>query len=715
MQQGSKSAPELRGSGSASPNSTSFHRPLGDSSRDSFRELLALEENSASGRLLDVTDNPLTEGTLMVAVLVLLIATIVSLSTPGLEEIVSVLSFCIQSLFLIEFIVKLLILSRDYLVVFDNCVDSFFIIVAFALNASTLMIVKSPVLFGLLQTSNIFVVLGRWNRIMYFRDFIFAGRDDKDDDEDVQTHLERAVKILRKMKIKSTTRPYEIKEIEWIIRVMKSNELHHTTGGRANDEAVRTWLAEYSKNSSLQDNEDSSRGCNSVLTRAGSMRKRANTALEIPKARRSTKFVQNGNGGRKQSIPRIRASTLELFNKHSTREIGPEAVREPLKTKKLVLKSKSFSGSHSSFVLNVYDEYIGEHGKILERYLDDMSTLHFDPFEFMKRSKSRPLVGMFQLIICRKHLADSLQLDISKLKAFLNVIQDGYVDSNPYHTALHAADVLQGMYAFTECESMSDVISDLDRFNCYVAAAVHDFRHPGRNNKFLAETMNSLAVAYNDIAILENYHLAECFEVIRKTECNIFSEFSVSDRRYSRQMIIDMVLATDMSCHFNDLSLFKTLDPGSLSLEEQREPEMKRKICKFALHASDISNPCRPLHVYSQWAELCMEEFFLQGDEERSRGMDISMFYDRNHQNKPKCQLGFIDFIVKPMFTAWVSFLIEMHDVCLGHLEQNREYWDREQDKLKAIELDKEIDPCVENVNEVIVEFEEISDEQDSV
>ena len=188
----------------------------------------------------------------------------------------------------------------------------------------------------------------------------------------------------------------------------------------------------------------------------------------------------------------------------------------------------------------------------------------------------------------------------------------------------------------------------------------------------------------------------------------------MSDRRYSRQMIIDMVLATDMSCHFNDLSLFKTLDPGSLSLEEQREPEMKRKICKFALHASDISNPCRPLHVYLKWAELCMEEFFLQGDEERKREMDISMFYDRNNQNKPKCQLGFIDFIVKPLFTAWVSFVVELHDVCLGHVEENRDYWEREQDKLKAEEVEKERDPCSENENEVVVEFEEVNDEQTS-
>jgi len=711
MQQGSKSAPVLRASGFVSPNSTGTHRPLVDSSRESFRELLALQDNSASGKLLDVTDNPLTEGTLMVAVLVLLIATIVSMCSPGLEEILCVLSFCIQSLFLLEFIVKLLILSRDYLVVFDNCMDSLFVIVAFVLNASTLAISKSPVLFGLLQTANIFVVLGRWNRIMYFRDFIFAGRDDTDDDEDVQTHLERAVKLLRKIKIKSTTRPYETREIEWVIRVMKSNELHHTTGGRANDEAAFAWLAEYSKNSSLQDNEDS-RGLSKIPSRAGSMRQRANTALEMPKARRSTKFVQNGHANRKQSTPRLRASTIDLFNKHTTREIGPVVTSEP--KKKVILKSKSFHAPQSSFVLNVYDEYIGEQGKVLERYLDDMSTLHFDPFEFMKRSKSRPLVGMFQIIVCRKHLADSLKLDIPTLKAFLNVIQDGYIDSNPYHTALHAADVLQGIYTFTECASMSDVISDLDRFNCYVAAAVHDFRHPGRNNKFLAETMDSLAVAYNDIAILENYHVAECFEVISKKEYDIFSEFSVSDRRYSRQMIIDMVLATDMSCHFNDLSLFKTLDPGSLSLEEQREPEMKRKICKFALHASDISNPCRPLHVYLKWAELCMEEFFLQGDEERKREMDISMFYDRNNQNKPKCQLGFIDFIVKPLFTAWVSFVVELHDVCLGHVEENRDYWEREQDKLKAEEVEKERDPCSENENEVVVEFEEVNDEQTS-
>ncbi len=42
-----------------------------------------------------------------------------------------------------------------------------------------------------------------------------------------------------------------------------------------------------------------------------------------------------------------------------------------------------------------------------------------------------------------------------------------------------------------------------------LGALIHDFKHPGKSNAFLTKTGHTLALTYNDVSILENYHLSE--------------------------------------------------------------------------------------------------------------------------------------------------------------------------------------------------------------
>ena len=47
-----------------------------------------------------------------------------------------------------------------------------------------------------------------------------------------------------------------------------------------------------------------------------------------------------------------------------------------------------------------------------------------------------------------------------------------------------------------------------------------------------------------------------------------------------------------------------------------------------------------------------MEEFFNQGDREKEMGLDVSPLCDRNTTQVPQSQIGFIDFILIPQFSA---------------------------------------------------------------
>lgn len=73
-------------------------------------------------------------------------------------------------------------------------------------------------------------------------------------------------------------------------------------------------------------------------------------------------------------------------------------------------------------------------------------------------------------------------------------------------------------------------------------------------------TRQRLAVLYNDHSVLENHHIALAFQLtLTQSSVNIFSKVSSDEFSQIRQATIDMVLATDMSRHFEYLTKFQQL------------------------------------------------------------------------------------------------------------------------------------------------------------
>ena len=73
------------------------------------------------------------------------------------------------------------------------------------------------------------------------------------------------------------------------------------------------------------------------------------------------------------------------------------------------------------------------------------------------------------------------------------------------------------------------------------------------------------------------------------------------------------------------------------------------------LHAVDVSHPTKGWDLHKEWTARCMEEFFKQGDKERELGLDISPLCDRKTTQVPQSQIGFIDYIVVPLFTTVIE------------------------------------------------------------
>lgn len=102
------------------------------------------------------------------------------------------------------------------------------------------------------------------------------------------------------------------------------------------------------------------------------------------------------------------------------------------------------------------------------------------------------------------------QLSQVRLARFLCRIEEGYPD-NPYHSRIHAADVLRNLYCILTRGGLLKAIwpdsPDTGLLMAFLSAIVHDYEHKGVNNDYLIKTHDALALTYNDHSPMENHHL----------------------------------------------------------------------------------------------------------------------------------------------------------------------------------------------------------------
>ena len=95
--------------------------------------------------------------------------------------------------------------------------------------------------------------------------------------------------------------------------------------------------------------------------------------------------------------------------------------------------------------------------------------------------------------------------------------------------------------------------------------------------------------------------------------------------------------------------IFENIDPVTSF-------NLRQEFLNVLIHSADVSNPTKPLDIYKQWAQRCVDEFFKQGDMEKRLGMAVSFNCDRDTVSLPQSQVGFIDAIVFPLFSVLCEF-----------------------------------------------------------
>ena len=169
-----------------------------------------------------------------------------------------------------------------------------------------------------------------------------------------------------------------------------------------------------------------------------------------------------------------------------------------------------------------------------------------------------------------------------------------------------------------------------------------------------------MAITYNDISVLENFHASTLFKTIRRTETNIFDKLTIIDYKIIRKRMISEILATDMANHGKVVSLIKSKismnENGKdyklnlLTGNEQTKNDEQQCLLDFMIHLADLAHNTRLFDISLKWVELLSEEFWSQGDLEKQRNLPISFLCDREKINIPQSQKGFISGFIIPTF-----------------------------------------------------------------
>ncbi|XP_034240937.1 cAMP-specific 3',5'-cyclic phosphodiesterase, isoforms N/G isoform X2 [Thrips palmi] len=441
-----------------------------------------------------------------------------------------------------------------------------------------------------------------------------------------------------------------MEELDWCLDQLETIQTHRSVSDMASLKFKRMLNKELShfSESSKSGNQISEYICSTFLDKQ--------QELDLPSLR--IEDTTDSRPAKKKDVTRTTSGTMSQIQG----------------VKRALCHTNSFTGERvpTHGVETAFEEELGQS-------LSQIDTWGIDIFRIADVSGNRPLTAVAYSVFSARDLLKTFSIPPKTFVTFMMTLEDHYVKDNPFHNSTHAADVTQSTNVLLNTPALESVFTPLEIMAALFAATIHDVDHPGLTNQFLINSSSELALMYNDESVLENHHLAVAFKLLQNEGCDIFTGLSRKQRQTLRKMVIDMVLSTDMSKHMSLLADLKTMvetkkvaGSGVLLLDNYTD---RIQVLENLVHCADLSNPTKPLPLYKRWVTLLMEEFFQQGDREREQNLDISPMCDRHSATIEKSQVGFIDYIVHPLWETWADLVHPDAQDILDMLEQNRDWY----------------------------------------
>ena len=299
---------------------------------------------------------------------------------------------------------------------------------------------------------------------------------------------------------------------------------------------------------------------------------------------------------------------------------------------------------------------------------DEIWAFNFNTIEWNGIGLFKVVFGIFKYF----ELMERFKISNSMLFTFLYTLRETYNDT-PYHNWIHAVDVLQFYaYEIKRC-ALESTFSASELLAICVAALAHDAGHKGLDNRYNVSTMTPHGILYKDSgSVMEYSHCSVLIDVVAQPQASLFRFIPEAQMCKIWQLMIKMILATDMAVQPKILKAANDLmDIGPVNLANEQHRLMAMQLLMML---ANVSNVCRPFEVAHEWWDLLMEECWKQGDLERAQSLELSNpFNDREAPEKEQYEIIFIQDHCLPLMHVVSRIFAELDETtkaCLANVEK---------------------------------------------
>ncbi|KAI0232504.1 cGMP-dependent 3',5'-cyclic phosphodiesterase [Lamellibrachia satsuma] len=254
---------------------------------------------------------------------------------------------------------------------------------------------------------------------------------------------------------------------------------------------------------------------------------------------------------------------------------------------------------------------------------------------------------------------------------FILMVRKGYRDP-PYHNWHHAFAVCHFCYVMYKNLNLPNYLDDIELLALFVSCLCHDLDHRGTTNSFQIASDSVLAALYSSAgSVLERHHLTQTMCVLNTDGCNIFKSLSKANYQQVLDLISYIILATDLAHHLHIMNDLKKMTEDGY---DRKKPEHHQLLISLLITACDLSDQTKDWNTAKKIAELIYQEFFKQGDLEKSLGRDPLLMMDREKACIPELQGGFLESIALPLYSI-LAKVFPAAKAMVAVIHNNRAMW----------------------------------------
>ncbi|XP_077254916.1 cGMP-dependent 3',5'-cyclic phosphodiesterase isoform X3 [Temnothorax americanus] len=304
---------------------------------------------------------------------------------------------------------------------------------------------------------------------------------------------------------------------------------------------------------------------------------------------------------------------------------------------------------------------------------DDHNIKDFNKFHFSPRNVPYKHIPCYTIKMFTD-LNFLNQIKMPTLTRFILYVKKGYRDA-PYHNWTHAFSVAHFAYLLIKNLQLieENYMTPLQALVFLVSCLCHDIDHRGTNNSFQTECGTVLASLYSsEGSVMERHHLAQTMCILNTEGCNIFESLDSNEYSEALDLLRSNILATDLASHFRSIRNQEEMIRGGYNKNDSKQQKL---LFEMLMTCCDLSDQTKDWKISKKTAEQIFDEFFSQGDLEKSMGNAPVEMMDRERASIPDLQIQFITNLVIPVFTN-LSLLFPSALPLVRTLQHNCSLWE---------------------------------------